>query len=113
MVWELQMTRPPSSGDRCDCPTCEAIPDHAEARAHDHLRAVVRRLDERARRWVAAVEAVRRGHGGTRAVARITGLDEKTIRRGRHELAGGLGALDRRIRRVGGGRPAAEKKRRA
>jgi len=109
------MTRrpPPDPPDGCTCATCVASPGHREARAHAHLRAVVRRLDERARRWVAAVEAVRRGHGGTRAVAQITGLDEKTIRRGRHELASGLAPPDGRIRRPGGGRPRAEKKRRA
>jgi hypothetical protein len=69
------------------------------------------RLDEQERRWFAAVEALRYGHGGIRLVAEITGLDEKTIRRGRRELQAGLVDVPAdRIRRVGAGRPRTEKK---
>ena len=69
------------------------------------------RLDEQQRRWYAAVEANRRGHGGLTLVSQITGLDEKTIRRGQEELA--LDLIDRpnnRIRLPGAGRPPVEKK---
>jgi hypothetical protein len=69
------------------------------------------RLDEQQRRWYVALEAERLGHGGERLLAQITGLDEKTIRRGREELATGL--VDRpatRVRLPGGGRPPVEKK---
>jgi hypothetical protein len=69
------------------------------------------RLDENQRRWFAALESKRLGHGGERLLAQITGLDEKTIRRGREELDASL--VDNppdRIRRPGGGRPAVEKK---
>jgi hypothetical protein len=44
-------------------------------------------------------------------MSKITGLDEKTIRRGRGEMQAGL--VDRPVRRVrlpGGGRPSSEKK---
>jgi hypothetical protein len=44
-------------------------------------------------------------------VAVITGLDRKTIRRGKHELATGLAdAPSERQRCVGGGRHSTEKK---
>jgi hypothetical protein len=69
------------------------------------------RLDEQQRRWYVALEVDRLAHGGERLLAQITGLDEKTIRRGREELAAGL--ADRpadRIRLPGGGRPPVEKK---
>jgi len=69
------------------------------------------RLDEQQRRWYVALEAERLGHGGERLLAQITGLDEKTIRRGREELAAEL--ADRpteRVRLPGGGRPPVEKK---
>jgi hypothetical protein len=72
---------------------------------------VLSRLDEQQRRWVAAMEADRLGRGGETLVARITGLDAKTIRRGREELAASL--ADRppqRVRLPGGGRPPSEKK---
>ena len=69
------------------------------------------RLDEQERRWFAAVEANRIGHGGDTLVSRITGLDEKTIRRGRDELAASLAERPvERVRLPGGGRPAVEKK---
>jgi hypothetical protein len=69
------------------------------------------RLDEAQRRWYAALEAQRIGHGGDRLLAQITGLDEKTIRRGREELHGEL--VDRpaaRVRQPGAGRLPVEKK---
>jgi hypothetical protein len=69
------------------------------------------RLDEQQRRWYAGVEANRYGHGGTRLVSQITGLDEKTIRRGQKELALDLAERpDDRIRLPGAGRPTVEKK---
>jgi hypothetical protein len=69
------------------------------------------RLDEQQRRWYVALEAHRIGHGGDRLLSHITGLDEKTIRRGRDELATSL--ADRptaHVRRSGGGRPTVAKK---
>jgi hypothetical protein len=68
-------------------------------------------MDEQQRRWYAAVEAQRYGHGGIKLVSQITGLDEKTIQRGQQEMKADL--VERpsdRIRLPGGGRPATEKK---
>jgi hypothetical protein len=93
----------------CSCPECQAA--SATTRdGHRHLRVVLARLDEGQRRWVAALEALRLGHGGIRRVARITGLDEKTIRRGCREVQSDLVTrpVDR-IRLPGAGRPSTEK----
>ena len=69
------------------------------------------RLDEQQRRWYAAVEANRRGHGGQKVVSQITGLDEKTISRGQQELSLDLtGRPEDRVRLPGAGRPLTEKK---
>lgn len=58
-----------------------------------------------------AVESQRVGAGGDRLLAQITGLDEKTIQRGRQELAGELAERpQQRVRLPGAGRPRAEKK---
>lgn len=58
-----------------------------------------------------AVESQRVGAGGDRLLAQITGLDEKTIQRGRQELAGELAERpQQRVRPPGAGRPRAEKK---
>ena len=69
------------------------------------------RLDEQQRRWFAALEAQRLGHGGMRLMSKITGLDVTTIRRGKRELADGLNSRPLgRVRVTGGGRKRAEKK---
>lgn len=72
---------------------------------------VMSRLDEQQRRWYAAVEANRHEQGGVELVSKITGLDEKTIRRGQAELADELvNRPDDRVRLPGAGRPTVEKK---
>jgi hypothetical protein len=67
-------------------------------------------LDEQQRRLYAGLESLKRGHGGDRKLAEILGLDEETVARGRRELVEGRVQPDR-VRRPGGGRPRAEKKR--
>jgi len=75
------------------------------------LLLVSNRLDENQRRWFVALESKRLGHGGDRLLSQITGMDEKTIRRGRAELDASLADNPPdRIRRPGGGRPPVEKK---
>ncbi len=94
----------------CQCPPCRAGEAHPDRRLHEQMNLLLSRLGEAERRWYAAVEANRLGHGGVRTVALITGLDEKTIRRGRAELAAGLAEQPPdRVRRPGGGRPPVEK----
>ena len=61
-------------------------------------------LDERGRRRWAASEALELGHGGIKAVAQATGLGERTVRRGCHELRhppAPESPASRRIRRAG------------
>lgn len=67
-------------------------------------------LDEQQRRLFAGLESFKLGHGGDRELAQALGLDEETVARGRRELL--AGEVDpNRVRRPGGGRPRAEKKR--
>ncbi len=96
---------------RCECANCLQEADHPERLLHEQINLLLSRLDEQQRRWYAAVEAQRIGHGGIRVMAAITGLDEDTITRGRQELAATLqGRPTEQIRLPGGGRPATEKK---
>jgi hypothetical protein len=75
------------------------------------MNLLLSRLDEAQRRWYVAVESNRIGHGGDRLLSQITGMDEKTIRRGREELDASLAACPpARVRQPGGGRPKIEKK---
>lgn len=94
----------------CACADCLAG-EHPDREDHRQLNLLLSRLDEQQRRWVAAREAVRLGHGGFERIAAITGLHPETIRRGRDELDDEL--RDRPIDHVrlpGGGRPRVEKK---
>jgi hypothetical protein len=96
---------------QCRCPICLDPEPHPEKAIHRQVNLLLSRLDEQQRRWYAAVESARLGHGGDRSVSRLTGLHVDTIRRGREELAASL--QDRpadRVRLPGGGRPALEKK---
>jgi hypothetical protein len=69
------------------------------------------RLDEQQRRWYVALESRRIGRGGDTLLSLITGLDEKTIAKGREELSASLdGCPTDRLRPPGGGRKPLEKK---
>ena len=95
----------------CECPQCQQAVAYPDQARHHRINLFLSRLNEQQRRWYVALEAERLGPGGIGRVAQISGLDEKTIRRGREELAKEL--ADRpvdRIRRAGGGRRPLEKK---
>ena len=96
---------------RCQCPHCQEEAPHPDQVLHHHMNVLLSRLDEQQRRWYAAIEANRLGHGGEQLVAQITGLDPHTIRRGRQELAVSLTERPTdRVRVPGAGRPPVEKK---
>jgi Rhodopirellula transposase DDE domain len=93
----------------CGCPRCRAGEPHPDRVVHQHINLLVSRLDEQQRRWFVALEAERLGRGGDTLLARITGLNRRTIRRGRRELAADLAERStERVRAAGGGRPARE-----
>jgi hypothetical protein len=69
------------------------------------------RLNEPQRRWYVGLLSQRADSPSDRELAKITGLDEKTIRRGREELDADLADLPSdRQRQDGAGRPRSEKK---
>lgn len=95
----------------CRCSPCQRQEDHPDRILHQQMNVLMSRLDDAQRRWCAGGESRRLGHGGDVQVALMTGLDEKTIRRGRDELVASLADCPTdRIRRVGGGRPPRGKK---
>ena len=67
-------------------------------------------LDEQQRRLFAGLESMRLGHGGDTLLGDFLGLDVHTVARGRQQLVD-RNVVGGRIRRVGGGRTATEKKR--
>jgi len=98
---------------QCQCPHCQREDEHPDQLRHRQINLLMSRLDEQQRRWYVALETVKIGHGGIALMSMITGMDEKTIWRGRKELEAELeGRPADRVRLAGGGRPAVEKKHR-
>lgn len=96
---------------QCECKTCETKEDHPVKIMHHRMNVLLSRLDEQQRRWYAALEAEKIGHGGTQQIATLTGINVNTIRRGRRELADDLvGRPVEQTRLPGGGRKPVEKK---
>ena len=97
---------------RCQCSHCTQGDGHPDRGQHAQLNLLLSRCDEQQRRWIAAWEANRLGHGGVALLSLVTGLHPDTIRRGQEELSSGL--ADRptdQARLPGAGRPTVEKKR--
>jgi len=94
--------------NQCTCEICRLGVDHPEQVRHRHINLLMSRLDEQQRRWFAAVLAEQYGVElrGVYLVTQITGLNEKTIRKGLKELETDLNAIhSERVRRSGAGRP--------
>ena len=94
----------------CQCAHGQQEGMHPDRALHQRMNVFMSRLDEAQRRWYVALESQRIGLGGDRLLAQITGMDEKTIRRGREEL--GTELADRpvdRVRQPGAGRLRTEK----
>lgn len=102
---------PTPSVHSCACAVCHDASDARIVRQHQHINVLLSRLNEPQRRWyvgslLLASHALTEGE-----LSLITGLDEKTIRRGRRELEADLRDVPaERLRQEGGGRWAAEKK---
>ncbi len=102
---------PPDTIHQCQCPDCLSAGEHPVKEVHRLMNLLLSRLDEDHRRWYVALESLKAGHGGDRQLARITGLNVETIRRGRRELGRSLVECPaERILRPGGGRPPLKKK---
>lgn len=95
----------------CQCAHCQQQIPHPDQELHRQMNLLLSRLDEQQRRWYVAVESNRMGPGSQRLLSQITGLDEKTIRRGQQELEASLAERPReQVRVAGAGRKLAEKK---
>lgn len=95
----------------CECTICQGDSDEHVVVYHRQLNLLLSRLNEPQRRWYVGLLSLEPNSPSDEELSRISGLDEKTIRCGRRELESELAdAPTDRQRRVGGGRPAAEKK---
>lgn len=104
-------TEPEPPLHTCECEICSTGTDTATVRNHRRINLLLSRLTEPQRRWYVATLSDEPDSPNTRQLTLITGLDEKTIRRGRAEFEAELSTVPiERQRRAGGGRPRAEKK---
>jgi len=99
---------------QCECETCHTGLDTEVIKSHQRINLFLSRLNEPQRRWYIATLAEEANSPSDRQLALISGLDEKTIRRGKAELQEQLASVPvDRQRRAGGGRWRAEKKTRS
>ena len=95
----------------CACAVCQAATDPVTLAHHRQINLFLSRLTEPQRRWYVGLLSQAPDSPSDRQLALITGLDPKTIQRGRAELAQGLADTPpTRQRRPGAGRPLAQKK---
>lgn len=100
-----------SSVHLCACPVCQNATDAALVGQHHAINVLLSRLNEPQRRWYVGSLLLAPNPPTEGDLSVITGLDEKTLRRGRRELQADLADVPAdRQRREGGGRYAAEKK---
>ena len=96
---------------RCECEICKTGRDPETVRSHHRINLFLSRLNEPQRRWYVGLLSQEVDRPSDRQLSLITGLDEKTIRRGRNELERELVDLPlNRQRQERGGRWSAEKK---
>lgn len=95
----------------CTCGMCTTASDTPVKEQHRQINLLLSRLSEPQRRWYVATLSQQIAGPTDMQLSIITGMDEKTIRRGRRELRRGLPDLPPyHQRRPGGGRPRREKK---
>lgn len=64
---------------QCECEICQRPEAHPLKADHRRMNLFLSRLDEQQRRWYAALEAEKPGHGGIEAMVKISGLNVNTI----------------------------------
>ncbi len=95
---------------QCECDVCKGGGDAAAVRYHQQVNLFLSCLNEPRRRWYVGVISEAADSPSDRQLALVTGLDEKTIRRGRHELAANLAGAPRRETAPSGRRAATRRK---
>lgn len=97
--------------EACQCRECQTGTATQIIHYHQQIKRLLTRLTEPQRRWYVGTLSQAPDTPSDRQLAIITGLDAKTIRRGRREVAAGFATLPAdRQRQPGAGQPAAEKK---
>jgi hypothetical protein len=111
----MVMESNPRDVHRCECSVCREHPRSGVATEHRAINRLLAVSNERVRRLLVGFLAEQMGRGGISSLSRITGLDRKTIARGRRELSelevsmtSGTDSSGVRVRRQGAGRKRVE-----
>ena len=100
-----------TSVHQCECQVCQSKSDSDVVVRHEQIKLFLSRLTEPQRRWYVATLSEAPDSPGDRQLSLITGMDEKTIQRGKQEIGDELSSVPlERQRKKGGGRWPAEKK---
>jgi hypothetical protein len=78
-------------------------------RIQENMRFLISNLNEQHKRLYLGLESIKLGHGGDVVVSQISGVNVKTIARGRRELQE-KNVNSTRLRKIGAGRPGLKKK---
>lgn len=97
-------------GRVCSCSECREGRNRRTALLHSALNRALKGANEKGRRQIAALEAMRLGWGGISKTAEITGMSRGRITRGIQELGSDHERAPGRVRTEGGGRKRVEKK---
>ena len=96
---------------KCRCNICQDGSRLEIFNYHHQVNLLLSRLNEPQRRWFVGTLSQQPNSPTDEQLSLITGLDEKTIRRGRRELQEELSTVpENRLRKEGGGQPSKEKK---
>lgn len=95
---------------QCACSVCRSRSDADVIKYHKGINRVAVELNESNRRLFVGLLAKQLGRGGIQRLAEITGMSRMTIRRGVREISRRGSRASKRVRCVGGGRKALEKK---
>jgi hypothetical protein len=87
-----------------------SVPGFSNEAVSECLQTFLSVLDEKQTRLYLGLESMKLGHGGDHKIYRLTGVNIKTIARGRRELTS-KNITPERIRKIGAGRPSIKKKR--
>ncbi|MBV7335376.1 hypothetical protein KFU94_45485 [Chloroflexi bacterium TSY] len=71
---------------KCECKICIEQESPEIMENHHLMNLFMSRLDEQERRWYAAIEATKLGHGGRQKVSEITGLHVTLLSGKRKEM---------------------------
>ncbi len=109
-IWEVQLDNRKRQIQESTKVKTEPYVKIYDSKEIECLKMLLSVLNEKQRRLFLGFESIRLGYGGNKILSLLTGIDARTIAKGRKELLS-HDIIPEKIRRVGGGRKSLKKKR--